>query len=73
MPRVLVINDQGELAWCERVRATDFEAEHFRSCLNDRLRWAVHDAESCTHASLIPPLHPPSPKQDRAAKTLEPV
>jgi hypothetical protein len=73
MPRVLVISDQGELAWCERVRATDFETEHFRDCLNDRLRWAVNDAETCTHASLIPPLHPGAQMRNSPDQTLEPV
>lgn len=71
MPRVLVIDDEGGLTWSERIRASDFETEHFRHCLTDRLRWAVSDAEACTHASLIPPLRPtqlmPRPPDRRPA------
>lgn len=37
MPRVLVLDDHGGLTWCERVRSGDFEIEHFRRCLSDRL------------------------------------
>ena len=73
MPRVLVINDEGGLTWCERVRATDFEAEHFRRCLSDRLHWAVNDAEACAHASLIPPLPAARAVPRSPDRALEPV
>lgn len=33
MPRVLVISDDGEMVWNERVNDSDFETEHFRRCL----------------------------------------
>jgi hypothetical protein len=45
MPRVLVVSDDGEMLWNERVNQSDFEGEHFRRCLADRLGWAVADAE----------------------------
>jgi hypothetical protein len=35
----------GHAQLCERVGAADFEADHFRNCLSDRLAWAVGDAE----------------------------
>lgn len=73
MPRVLVIDDNDGLTWCERVRANDFETEHFRRCLNDRLRWAVSDAEACTHASLIPPLHSTRSMKSSPDPSLQPV
>jgi hypothetical protein len=46
MSRVLVISDDGEMVWNERVNQSDFEGEHFRRCLVDRIGWAVADAES---------------------------
>ena len=73
MPRVLVLNDQGELAWCERVQAADFETEHFRDCLNERLRWAVSDAETRARAALIPPLRPTRLMRNHPDNVLEPV
>lgn len=73
MPRVLVVDDQGGLTWCERVRADDFETEHFRRCLNDRLRWAVGDAEACAHISAIPPLHADEPGSQARDRMLEPA
>ncbi|MEA2211435.1 MAG: hypothetical protein QOF83_1383 [Solirubrobacteraceae bacterium] len=44
MPRVLVTDDSGEMAWDERVTHADFESGHFRAQLSDRLLWAVADA-----------------------------
>jgi hypothetical protein len=44
MPRVLVTDDNGTMALDERVTAADFETEHFRCQLSDRLAWAVADA-----------------------------
>ena len=54
MPRVLVTRDDGEIYWNESVKAADFDAEHFRSCLADRLGWAVADAEGPTPRSVSP-------------------
>jgi hypothetical protein len=47
MPRVLVTDDNGTVAWDERVIAADFATEHFRRQLSDRLSWAVADAQTC--------------------------
>ena len=46
MTRILVPREDGEVFWNESVTAADFETEHFRRCLADRLGWAVADAES---------------------------
>lgn len=56
MPRVLVLNNDGEMVWNERVNHSDFEGEHFRRCLVDRIRWAVADAESAWHLSTPRPV-----------------
>jgi hypothetical protein len=55
MPRVLVISDDGEMVWNERVSQGDFEGEHFRRCLADRVGWAVADAESLRRLSTVRP------------------
>lgn len=73
MPRVLVIDDDGRLTWAERVQGDDFESEHFRRCLSDRLRWAVADAEAGTRISPIPPLHQRQTPHHSQTRTLEPV
>src|SRR5947209_13212587 len=49
MPRVIVTTDEGEMIWNEGVQANDFEGEHFRRALVDRVGWAVADAESTWH------------------------
>lgn len=50
MPRVLVTNDNKTVVtWDERVTTVDFEAEHFRRQLSERLSWALADAEAATH------------------------
>ena len=48
MPRIIVEADDSarEVVFWERVGAEDFDAEHFRRCLCDRIAWAVADAES---------------------------
>jgi hypothetical protein len=56
MPRVLVISDDGEMIWNERVNEGDFETEHFRRCLVDRVSWAVADAESSWRLSTVRPV-----------------
>lgn len=47
MPRIIVEADDSarEVVFWERVGAEDFDAEHFRRCLCDRIAWAVSDAE----------------------------
>jgi hypothetical protein len=54
MPRVLITREDGEVFWNETVKAADFETEHFRLGLADRLGWAVADAEGPTHTSVRP-------------------
>jgi hypothetical protein len=46
MAHVLVIDDDGTVAWKERVTLEDFETDHFRRCLSERLCWAVGDAHN---------------------------
>ncbi|MBI5106683.1 MAG: hypothetical protein HZB46_17160 [Solirubrobacterales bacterium] len=46
MPYVVITSERPEgAALCERVTSTDFETDHFKACLADRLAWAVEDAE----------------------------
>ena len=47
MPRITVIADDpsGRVLHSERVTPTDFETEHFRAQLAERVAWAVEDAE----------------------------
>jgi hypothetical protein len=56
MPRVIVTTDEGEMMWNEGVKASDFEGEHFRRALVDRLGWAVADAESNWHVTTAKPI-----------------
>jgi len=67
VPRVLVTRDDGEIYWNESVKAVDFDGEHFRSCLADRLGWAVADAEGPTPTSVRPICPSPRPAGDTAA------
>jgi len=46
MPMLQVQADDGTVIWRERVTAPDFETEHFRRCLAERVAWAVGDAEA---------------------------
>jgi hypothetical protein len=48
MPRIIVEADDSarEVVFWERVGAEDFDADHFRRCLCDRIAWAVGDAEA---------------------------
>ena len=47
MPYIILVSDgdDGNMTLCERVGSADFETEHFRKCLADRLAWAAQDAE----------------------------
>ena len=65
MPRVLVTRDDGEIYWNESVKAADFDGEHFRSCLVDRLGWAVADAEGPAHTGVRP--NGPTPRRGSGA------
>ena len=46
MTRILVAREDGAVIWNEGVNAADFETEHFRRALADRLGWAVVDADA---------------------------
>jgi hypothetical protein len=75
MTRILVTREDGEIFWNESVTAADFETEHFRRCLSDRLGWAVADAESFSlppSAASLPP-HRLSPRAMSEAWSAEPV
>jgi hypothetical protein len=75
MPRVMVLSDDGEMIWNEGVKSCDFEAEHFRHCLVDRLSWATADAESAWRLSTIRPirLDTTAQRMRRPAAAPEPV
>lgn len=47
MPRIIVETEghEPEVVFWEHVGPADFEAEHFRRCLADRIAWAVTDAQ----------------------------
>ena len=59
MPRVLVTDDNGELAWDERVTDADFDSCHFRAQFADRLAWAVADAARSSRPGLEVESQPP--------------
>jgi len=48
MPRITVIADDpsGRVLHSERVTPMDFETEHFRAQLAERVAWAVEDADA---------------------------
>ena len=48
MPRIIVETEghDREVVHWEHVGAEDFDAEHFRRCLADRIAWAVADAQA---------------------------
>ena len=75
MPRIIVTADDssGRVLHSERVTPSDFETEHFRAQLAERVAWAVEDAERepASLAAAPPPL--PDPAVDSAAATLEPA
>jgi hypothetical protein len=50
MPRIIVVTDQpdGPAAYTEWVSPADFETEHFRHQLAERLAWATDDAAKGT-------------------------
>jgi hypothetical protein len=54
MPRIIIEADDSarEVVFWERVGAEDFDAEHFRRCLCDRIAWAVADAEEAQRRPL---------------------
>ena len=48
MPRIIITADEsgGRVLHSERVMPSDFETEHFRAQLAERVAWAVEDAAS---------------------------
>ena len=48
MPRIIVETEgrEREVVFWEHVGEADFDAEHFRRCLADRIGWAVADAQA---------------------------
>jgi hypothetical protein len=48
MPRIIVETEgtDREVVFWEHVGSEDFDAEHFRRCLADRIGWAVADAQT---------------------------
>ena len=56
MPRLIVTTDDGDMIWNEGVTAGDFESDHFRRALVDRVGWAVADAESAWHLTTAKPV-----------------
>ena len=58
MPRIIVETegDEHEVVFWEKVGVEDFEAEHFRRCLADRVGWAVADAEEVERQTTAAPV-----------------
>ena len=52
MPRIIVQteSEDHEVVFWEHVGPEDFDAEHFRRCLADRIGWAVADAREAERA-----------------------
>ncbi len=52
MPRIIVTVDDssGRVLHSERVTPSDFETEHFRTQMAQRVAWAVEDAEVASGA-----------------------
>jgi hypothetical protein len=48
MPRIIITADDSSarVVLSERVTPSDFETEHFRTQLAERVAWAVEDAEA---------------------------
>ncbi|HEX2086124.1 MAG TPA: hypothetical protein VHF89_10615 [Solirubrobacteraceae bacterium] len=57
--------DDGRVMLDEHVRASDFETEHFRRCLAERLWWATEDAEAAAASEAAAP---DPPRDDHAAR-----
>jgi hypothetical protein len=72
MPRILVTSDDtgGRVLHSERVTPADFETEHFRAQLAERVAWAVEDAQR-EPASVAEAA--PAPGADTAAATRAPA
>jgi len=71
MPRVIVTTDEGEMIWNEGVQANDFEGEHFRRALVDRVGWAVADAESTWHLATARPVRIDQARRPRNTRVVQ--
>jgi hypothetical protein len=72
MPRIIVTADDSSerVLHSERVTPADFETEHFRAQLAERVAWAVEDAErDPATAGEAPPAQP----ADTSAATRAPA
>jgi hypothetical protein len=72
MPRITVTADDpsGRVLHSERVTPTDFETEHFRAQLAERVAWAVDDAEDDPPTGAV---DPPRQQADSAAAMRAPA
>ncbi|TML05884.1 MAG: hypothetical protein E6G41_08950 [Actinobacteria bacterium] len=72
MPRIIVTADDtsGRVLHSERVTPADFETDHFRAQLAERVAWAVEDADRETVSVAGAP---PPPAADTAAGTRAPA
>jgi hypothetical protein len=72
MPRIIVTSDNsdGRVLHSERVTPSDFETEHFRTQLAERVAWAVEDAEQERPSDAVAP---PAEPADSGAATREPA
>ena len=70
MAYILVTKERpkGHAQLCERVGSADFTADHFRTCLSDRIAWAVEDAER-----EVPALEPEPVAEPETIAAPEPV
>ena len=62
MPRIIVTADDqaGRVLHSERVTPADFETEHFRAQLAERVAWAVEDADREPSTAAAEPVQDPA-------------
>ena len=72
MPRIIVTADDsaGRVLHSERVTPADFETEHFRAQLAERVAWAVEDADREAPSAAEAPT---DPRADSEAGTRAPA
>ena len=73
MPRIIITADDSEarVLHSERVTPSDFETDHFRAQLAERVAWAVEDAEREELSGAA--ADPAKARAGSAAATREPV
>ena len=78
MPRIIVTadwpTDGGDrpVMFTERVSASDFGSEHFRTQLAERLGWAVGDAAAVEQSGLVPGTTDSAPEPVETAIGMKP-